>query len=147
MLARVPDRIPPRLPIGSSEWDAQNRTDPSHPMEDVQASTMTAPLPPLQTTPYGSSKCRKLTALKERTRVHRENNCLWWLQDLRHSLGNTKKTGKGSTMTTPILPLWDALCGSPKCCVLAAELTDLRKRMEGYYEEECRQKLQEEQDL
>ena len=76
-LAQVPNHIPPRLPIGSSEWDAQNRTDPSYPMEDVQASTMATLLPPLQTTPYKSSKHCELTALKEQTRVDCENDCLW----------------------------------------------------------------------
>ena len=116
-------------------------------MEDVQASTTTAPLPPLQTAPYESSKRRELAALKERTRVDRENDRLWRLRDPRHSLGNTEKTGEGSTTTTPVPPLWDAPRGSPKRRAPAAELADLRKRMEGYREEEHRQKLQEEQDL
>ena len=47
----------------------------------------------------------------------------------------------------PILPLQDAPCGSLKHHVLVAKLTDLRKQMEGYCEEEHHQKLQEEQDL
>ena len=96
-------------------------------MEDVQASTTTALLPPLQTAPYESSKHHELTALKERTRVDHENDHLWRLRDLQHSLGNTEKTGEGSTTTTPILPLRDAPHGSPKHRVPAAELADLRK--------------------
>ena len=85
--------------------------------------------------------------MKEQTRVHHKNDHLWWLRDPQHSLGDTKKTGKGSTTTMPIPPLWDAPRGSPKCRILAAKLTDLRKRMEGYRKEEHLQKLQEEQDL
>ena len=82
-------------------------------------------------------------------RVCRKNDHLFWLKDTRHSwgLGDTENTGVGSTTTTSVPALQDALRGSPKCRILAAKLTDLRKRMEGYRKEEHLQKLQEEQDL
>jgi hypothetical protein len=81
VLARVPDRIPPRLPIDSSERDTQNRMVPGHPTEDVQASTMTTPLPALQTAPHESERSCKLAELKERARVCRENDCILRLRD------------------------------------------------------------------
>jgi hypothetical protein len=45
----------------------------------------------------------------------------------------------------PIPPLRDALGGSPKRCVPASELADLRKRMVVYREEEHHLELQEEE--
>jgi len=117
-------------------------------MEDVQASMTTTPFPPLQTAPHESPRYRERVALREQTRVRRENDRLWRLQDVRHSpgLGNTEKTGKGSTTTMPVPALLDA-SGFPKRSVLAVELTALKKRMVGYREEERCRKLQEEQDL
>jgi hypothetical protein len=147
VLAQVPNCIPPRLPIDSSEWDAQNRTVPGHPTEDVQASTMTTPLPTLQTAPHESERSHKLAELKERARVHHENNCILWLRDLRHSWGYAEETGEESSTTTPVLALREAPRGSPKHCVPAAQLIALRKRMAGYREEERLRKLQEEQEL
>ncbi len=149
MLAQVPDCIPPRLPISSSERDAQNTMDPGHPMEDVRASMTTTPLPPLQMAPHKSPRHRKLAALMDRRKARLENDRLRRLQDARHSpgLGNTEKTGKGSTTSTPVPPLRDEPCGSPKHCVPASELADLKKRMVAYREEERLWKLQEEQEM
>jgi hypothetical protein len=62
-------------------------------------------------------------------------------------LGQHQNTGKGSIMTMPIPALWDALCRSPKHCISATQLAELRKRMVGYYEEEHLWNLQEEQEL
>ena len=50
-------------------------------------------------------------------------------------------------MTTPVPALQEAPRGSPKCCIPAAQLAALRKRMVGYREEERLRKLQEEQEL
>jgi hypothetical protein len=110
---------------------------------------MTTPLPPLQTAPHESLKCRKLAALREWRKAHLENDCLRRLQDTRHSpgLGNTENTGEGSTTTTPVPALQDALHGSPKHHVSATQLVELRKRMAGYREEEHLQNLQKEQEL
>ena len=117
-------------------------------MEDVQASMMTTPFPPLQMAPHESPRRRERVALRERTRVRRENDRLWRLQDARHSpgLGDTEKTGEGSTTTMPVPALLDA-SGFLKRSVPVAELAALKKRMVGYREEERRRKLQEEQDL
>ena len=108
---------------------------------------MTAPLPPLQMAPHESPRHCELAALKEWRKAHLENDRLRKLQDARHSpgLGNTEKTGKGSTTSTPVPPLRDAPGGSPKRRVLASELADLRKRMAVYHEEERHLELQEEE--
>src|SRR5216683_4791276 len=99
---------------------------------------MTTPLPPLQTALHKSPRHRELAALMERRKACLENNCLHRLQDVRHSpgLGNTEKTGKGSTTSMPILPLQDELHGSPKHCIPASKLVDLKKRMVAYREED-----------
>ncbi len=62
-------------------------------------------------------------------------------------MDDAKKTSKGSTTSTPILPLWDEPHGSLKRCVPVSELADLKKRMVAYCEEEHLWKLQEEQEL
>ncbi len=123
--------------------------DPSHLMEDVWASTTTTPLPPLQTALHESLRRCKLAALMEWRKAHLKNDRLCRLQDARHSLGlgNTEKTGEGSTTSMPAPPLWDELCGSPKHCVPVSELADLKKRMVAYREEERLRKLQEEQEM
>ncbi len=123
--------------------------DPGHPMEDVRASTTTTLLPPLQTAPHKSLRRHELAALMEWRKAHLENNRLCRLQDVQHSpgLGNTEKTGEGSTTSMPVLPLQDELCGSPKRRIPVSELVDLKKRMVAYHEEECLQKLQEEQEM
>jgi hypothetical protein len=89
VLARVPNHIPPTLPISSSE---------------ASTGTMTVPPPPLQMAPHESPRRRELAALKERRKARLENDRLHRLQDMRHSLGlgDTENTGEGSTTTTPV---------------------------------------------
>jgi len=115
-------------------------------MEDVQASMTTAPLPPPQMAPHESSKCHKLAALMEWRKAHLENDRLRRLQDGRHSTDDTEKNSEGSTMTTSVLALQDALCRSPKRRIPASKLRALKKRMQVYCEEEHLQKLQEEKE-
>jgi hypothetical protein len=97
--------------------------------------------------PHKSERSCKPAELKERARVRHENDCILWLQDPQHSWGYAEETGKESSMTTPILALQEALCGSLKRHIPAAQLAALRKRMAGYRKEECLRKLQEEQEL
>ena len=70
VLARVPDHIPPTLPVGISE-----------------ASTMAVPLPPpqmpsLEPHKHLIQKCGEIAVLKERSRVLHENDHIWRSQDL-----------------------------------------------------------------
>ena len=113
---------------------------------------MTAPLPPpqmpsLEPHEHLIQKCGEIVVLKERLRVHHENDRIWRSRDPRLSWGVTEETGEGSSTTTPVLALRDALRGSPKCRIPAGKLVALRKRMEVYRKEEHHRELQEEQEL
>jgi len=65
VLARVPDHIPPMLPVSI-----------------LEASTMAVPLPPpqmpsLELHEHLIQKCGEIAVLKERLRVLHENDCIW----------------------------------------------------------------------
>jgi hypothetical protein len=128
VLARVPDHIPPTLPVGISE-----------------ASTTTAPLPPPQMPslePHERliQKRGEIAALKERSRVLRENDRIRRSQDPRLSRSVTEETGEGST-TTPVPALLDE-SGFPKRTISPAEVAALKKISEAR-----RRKQREEQEL